>query len=141
MRIAIDDFSLKVCAVGSAAVGFCGYLGGYCIKVLDPTVVPAAHGLTLGLWAPLGIGIYALAEKVNRDSVGFNLFVGFTGGYVASCVLSNLMGLPITLGGPVASITALAIVGSIVASIAAPVFICLGIGVGSMIALPVLSRH
>jgi hypothetical protein len=80
--------------------------------------------LTLGLWVPAGVGMYLLAEKVNRNGGVVNMALGFVGGYFASWALTNLMGISVSMIAPFMGVTALFIVVGLIANVAAPVFIC-----------------
>ena len=108
----------------SAGMGFVGYLGGQTAQLFIPTVSAVGYGLTLGLWPLAGAGIYALAEKINRDGGPVNVALAFVGGYFASLALTNLMGFSVSLLAPFLGVTALVIIAAVVITVAGPCLAC-----------------
>jgi hypothetical protein len=117
-----NDNSLPL--IGAAASGvlaLAGYLGGQTVQVIIPSASPLGYASALGLWAPAGLGMYVIAEKLNPRNDIINIPLAFIGGYFASLAFTNLMGLSVNLLAPFMGLVALAGVAVAISAIAIPV--------------------
>jgi|GEM_PF-6909057 len=133
----IEKLSTKMLMVGTVMLASVGYLGGHCVKLFCASTIPVAHGFVFGAFPLMTCGAYLLAQKVSRHSPLFNPFIAMTAGYLASYALSNILGLSISLAGPLVSFTAFATSVGLVTIIAGPAIIF----VGSALGLPFLGAY
>ncbi|MCE5318171.1 MAG: hypothetical protein LLG04_12530 [Parachlamydia sp.] len=85
-------------AIGSGALAGAGWLGAHLVRIIVPSIVPAAHAVAAGLWAPACLAIWLLASAINRKGGPVNHSIGVFGGYLAAIATANMMGYAVSIG-------------------------------------------
>lgn len=112
-------------AVGTGAMASAGWLGAHILRILVPSVVPAAHAMATGLWAPASLAIWLIASKINRKGGSVNHMIGVVGGYFAGIVAANLLGYPVSIIGPFLGLASLSFPIAAGLALAAPIALAL----------------
>lgn len=111
-------------AIGSGALAGAGWLGAHLVKIIVPSVVPTAHAVAAGLWAPASLALWLLASAINRKGGPVNHSIGVLGGYFAAIGAANVMGYAVSVG-PFVSLASLSFPVAAVVALAAPIAIAL----------------
>lgn len=111
-------------AIGSGALAGAGWMGAHLVNIIVPSVVPTAHAVAAGLWAPASLAIWLLASAINKKGGPVNHSIGILGGYFAAVVAANLLGYAVSVG-PFISLASLSFPVAAAVALAAPIAIAL----------------
>lgn len=112
-------------AVGTGAMAAAGWLGAHILRIIVPSVVPAAHAAATGLWAPASLAIWLLATAINRKGGPVNHTLGVIGGYFAAIVTAKLLGYSVSFVGPFLGLASLSFPIAAGLALAAPIVLAL----------------
>lgn len=120
-------------AVGTGVLASFGWLGAHILRVIVPSVVPAAHAVATGLWAPATLVMLGVATAINKKGGHVNWTFAVIAGYIAAIAGAKALGYTVSFVGPFLGLASLSFPLAASVALVAPIALALIAKIGKTV--------